>query len=92
MQVTEVRIFPEDRDKLRGYASITLDNCWMIRDLRIIRNESGWLYVGMPDKKQHDGTYREIAFPITTEARTMIEEAVLAEYRKIIGEREREAS
>jgi stage V sporulation protein G len=54
MQITEVRVYLEDRDDLRAYASITLDDCWMIRDLRIRRNGSGDLYVAMPSKKQHD--------------------------------------
>jgi stage V sporulation protein G len=87
MKITEVRIYPADR-AYSGYASITLDNCWMIRNLRIIRNDSGELYVAMPNKKQHDGSYREIAFPITAEARTIIEEAVLAAYRAIYGEQD----
>ena len=70
---------------LRSDASITLDDCWMIRDLKILRNNSGGLYVAMPNKKQRDGTYREIAYPITAEARAMIEEAVLTIYRAICG-------
>jgi stage V sporulation protein G len=85
MQITEVRIYPADHEELRGYASITLDDCLMIRDFKIIRNESGGLYVAMPNRKQRDGTYREIAYPINAETRTMIEEAVLTEYKKVIG-------
>jgi stage V sporulation protein G len=83
VQVTEVRIYPADEEELRGYASITLDDCWMVRDLKIIRSDSGGLYVAMPSKKQRDGTYREIAYPITAEARALIEEAVLTTYREI---------
>jgi stage V sporulation protein G len=86
MQITEVRIYPVDEDELRGYASITLDNCWMVRDLKIRRNGSGCLYVAMPSKKQQDGTYWEIAYPITAEARAMIEQAILTTYRAICGQ------
>jgi stage V sporulation protein G len=86
MQITEVRVYPVDEDELRGYASITMDDCWMIRDLKILRNDSGGLYVAMPNRKQRDGTYREIAYPITAEARAMIEEAILTTYRAIRGQ------
>jgi stage V sporulation protein G len=50
MQITEVRIYPADDGILRAYASITLDNCWMVRNLKIIRNDSGGFYVAMPSK------------------------------------------
>jgi stage V sporulation protein G len=85
MQVTEVRIYPVDEDELRGYASITLDHCFMVRDFKILRNDSGRLYVAMPNRKQRDGTYREIAYPINAETRRMIEEAILAEYNKLVA-------
>jgi stage V sporulation protein G len=83
VQVTEVRVYLEHGDTLRGFASITLDNCWMVRDLRIVRNSRGEFSVATPNKKQHDGTYQDIAFPVTPEARAMIEEAVLTAYRAI---------
>jgi stage V sporulation protein G len=85
VQVTEVRVYPADHDELRGYASITFDDCFMIRDFKIVRNDSGGLYVAMPNRKEKQGGYREIAYPITAEARGMIEEAVLAEYKKVNG-------
>jgi stage V sporulation protein G len=87
MQVTQVRIYPADEDELRGYASVTFDHCFMVRDFKIIRNDSGGLYVAMPNRKQRDGTYREIAYPINAETRRMIEEAIIDAYRKIIADR-----
>jgi stage V sporulation protein G len=60
----------------------------MVRDFKIIRNGSGELYVAMPNRKQRDGSYREIAYPITAEARVMIEEAILTTYKAICGQQD----
>ena len=73
MQVTEVRVFPVDEDKLRAYVTITLDHCFVIRDLKIIHGATGY-FVSMPSKKRKDGTYKDIAHPINNETRRMIEE------------------
>jgi stage V sporulation protein G len=63
--------------------TITLDSCFAIRDLRIIRNAAGYL-IAMPNRKQKDGAYRDIAYPINAETRRMIEEAIMAEYKKVV--------
>ena len=65
MQVTEVRVFPVDEEKLRAYVTITLDHCFVIRDLKIIRGTTGY-FVSMPSKKRKDGTYKDIAHQSTT--------------------------
>jgi stage V sporulation protein G len=85
MQVTEVRVFPVDEDKLRAYVTITLDHCFVIRDLKIIRGTSGY-FVSMPSKKRKDGTYKDVAHPINNETRRMIEEKIIAEYHKVVAE------
>jgi stage V sporulation protein G len=85
MKITEVRICPTDEDDLRGYASITLDRCFMVRNCKIIRNDSGGLYVAMPNRRQLDGTYQEVAYPITAEMRAMIEQAILNKYEAILN-------
>ncbi|HEX2242644.1 MAG TPA: septation regulator SpoVG [Gammaproteobacteria bacterium] len=85
MQVTEVRVFPVDEDKLRAYVTITLDHCFVIRDLKIIKGTTGY-FVSMPSKKRKDGTYKDIAHPINNETRRMLEEKVLAEYEKVAAE------
>jgi len=83
MQVTEVRVFPVEEDKLRAYVTITLDHCFVIRDLKIIRGTTGY-FVSMPSKKRKDGTYKDIAHPINNETRRMIEDKVIAEYQKVV--------
>jgi len=86
MQVTEVRVFPVDEDKLKAYVTITLDHCFVIRDLKIIHGTTGF-FVSMPSKKRKDGTYKDIAHPINNETRRMIEDKVLVEYDHALEER-----
>ena len=85
MEITEVRVFPVNEEKLRAYVTITFDQCFVIRDLKIIQGATG-LFVSMPSKKRKDGTYREIAHPINNETRRMIEEKIIAEYNKVVAE------
>ncbi len=84
MEVTEVRVFPVDEDKLKAYVTITIDNCFVVRDLKVIRGNNGF-FVAMPSKKRKDGTFRDTAHPLNNETREMIESKVLAEYEKEIG-------
>lgn len=80
MEITEVRVFPVEEEKLKGYATITFDNCFVVRDLKIIAGSSG-LFVAMPSKKRKDGKYRDTAHPLSTEMRQEIESRVLGTYR-----------
>ncbi len=84
MEVTEVRIFPVDEDRLKAYVTITFDNCFLVRDVKVIHGNKG-LFVAMPSKKRKDGTYQDIAHPINKETRAMIEEKVLGEYHRIVS-------
>ncbi len=85
MEITEVRVFPVNEEKLRAYVTITFDQCFVVRDLKIIQGTTG-LFVSMPSKKRKDGTYRDIAHPINNETRRMIEEKIIAEYNKVVAE------
>jgi stage V sporulation protein G len=87
MEVTEVRVFPVNEDKLKAYVTITIDNCFVIRDLKVIQGNNG-LFVAMPSKKRKDGTFRDTAHPLNNETREMIESKVLAEYEKEVGKTE----
>ncbi len=87
MEVTEVRVFPVDEEKLKAYVTITIDNCFVIRDLKVIKGNNG-LFVAMPSKKRKDGTFRDTAHPLNNETREMIESKVLAEYEREIGRME----
>jgi stage V sporulation protein G len=80
MEITEVRVFPvANEERLKAYATITLDNAFLIRDLRIINGNTG-LFVAMPSRKMKDGSFKDIAHPLNSETRQLIENKVLAEY------------
>ena len=83
MEITEVRVFPVTHrdDRLLGFATIILDDCFVVRDLRIIRGTGGY-FVAMPSRKRSDGTYSDVAHPLNPELRTKIEEHVIGEYHR----------
>ncbi len=83
MEVTEVRVFPVNEEKLKAYVTITFDDCFVVRDLKVINGNNG-LFVAMPSKKRKDGTFKDTAHPLNNETRRMIEEKVLAEYEREI--------
>ena len=56
MEITDVKVFTVDEDKLRAYVTITLDGCFVVRDLKVINGNTG-LFVAMPAKTRKDGTY-----------------------------------
>src|SRR6476660_5549042 len=85
MDITEVKVFPVDEEKLKAYITIVFDNCFVVRDLKIISGTSG-LFVAMPSKRRKDGVFKDIAHPLNQSTRTIMEktilEAYLAEIRK----------
>src|SRR5688572_264782 len=81
MEITEVKVFPVNEDRLKAYVSITFDNCFVVRDLKIINGTSG-LFVAMPSKKRKDGQFKDIAHPLNSETREMIERAIFEAYEK----------
>ncbi len=84
MELTEIRVFPVGEERLKAYVTITFDNCFLIRDLKIVLGNKG-LYVAMPSKKRKDGTYQDIVHPLNSETRALIEEKVFAEYNRKIA-------
>jgi len=85
MKITDVQISLRDADeKLKAFATVTLDECFVIRGLKIISSASR-LFVAMPARRKPDGSYQDIAHPIDVQARRMFEEEVLAEYFKVSG-------
>ena len=87
MQVTEVNVFPVNEEKLKAYVTITFDNCFVVRDLKIINGKDG-LFVALPSKKRKDGTFKDTAHPLNNETRDMIESAVLAAYEAALNSQE----
>jgi len=85
MKITEVRVSLREDAKLKAFASITLDDSFVIRGLKIIEGKTG-TFVAMPSRRRKDGEYQDIAHPINNDARAEMERIILDEYRK---ERER---
>jgi stage V sporulation protein G len=86
MSITEVKVYSaKDNGKLKAYATIVFDNCFIVRDLKIIEGLKG-LFVSMPSRRRKDGSFRDIVHPLNAETRKMIEDAVISEYNNIIKE------
>ncbi|HEX8822146.1 MAG TPA: septation regulator SpoVG [Archangium sp.] len=81
MNITDVKVYPVEEDKLKAYVTITLDHCFVIRDLKVIHGASG-LFIAMPAKRRKDGTYKDIAHPLNADTRNQMERAILSEYER----------
>jgi stage V sporulation protein G len=81
MNITDVKVYPVEEDKLKAYVTITLDHCFVIRDLKVIHGASG-LFIAMPAKRRKDGTYKDIAHPLNADTRNQMERTILMEYEK----------
>lgn len=79
MEITEVRVTLRDEDKLKGFANVTFDNAFVVRGMKIIEGNKGY-FVSMPSRKRPDGTHQDIAHPVNSEMRQMIEQRVLEAY------------
>lgn len=80
MKITDVRVkIIESESRLRGIATITFEESFVVHDIRVIEGENG-IFVAMPSKKTQSGTFRDIAHPINATMRKEIEDAIIAEY------------
>ena len=91
MVITSIRVFPVHEPKLKAYVTITLDDCFVIRDLKVIEGADG-LFVAMPSKRRKDGTFQDIAHPLNVEMRTYMERLILEEFAKSQAEQSAPAS
>ena len=80
MQITDVRVRKIEKEgKMKAIVSITLDNEFVIHDFKVIEGEKG-LFIAMPSRKAADGEYRDIAHPINSATRDMIQSVILSKY------------
>ena len=81
MNISDIRIrkVENDENKLRGIASITIDDCFVIHDIKIIEGKES-LFIAMPSRKTKEGEYKDIAHPINSETRQMLSDAILKAY------------
>ena len=81
MKISDVRIrfVKKDDSKLKAVASITIDDCFVVHDIKVIEGADG-PFIAMPSRKAADGEYRDIAHPINSGTRDMIQRVILSKY------------
>lgn len=86
MKITDVRVRKIEKDgKMKAVVSITLDDVFVVHDIKVIDGEKG-LFIAMPSKKTAEGEYRDIAHPINSETRDSIQKIILEAYEKALTE------
>ncbi len=86
MTITDIRVRKvASQNRMKGIASITIDDVFVIHDIKIIESDKG-LFIAMPSKKTPNGEFKDIAHPINTETREMIQEKVIAKYNETTEE------
>jgi stage V sporulation protein G len=85
MEITQVKVFPVEEERLKAYVSIVLDDCFLISDLKVIQGPNG-VFVSMPSKRKKNGEFKDIAHPLNRETRERMERRILSEYEKIRAE------
>ena len=89
MKITSVNVrkFEKEGSRMKGIASVVLDDSFAVHDIRIIEGDNG-LFIAMPSRKTSTGSYRDIAHPINPEVRTMFEEKIIEAYNNATDEPE----
>lgn len=88
MRITDVRLRTvknENELKLKAYADVTFEECFVIHGLKVIDGQKG-MFVAMPSRKMPDGEYKDIAHPITPELRKDITDSVIAKYKEVMSQ------
>ena len=86
MTITDVRIRKiASEGKMKAIVSVTLDNEFVIHDIKVIEGQNG-LFIAMPSRKTPDGEFKDIAHPINTETRESLQRSILDEYEKVKNE------
>lgn len=82
MKITSVNVRKVEKEgsRMKGIASVLIDDCFAVHDIRIIEGDNG-LFIAMPSRKTATGGYRDIAHPINPETRALFEEAILEAYK-----------
>lgn len=88
MKITSVNVrkIEKEGSRMKGIASVLLDDSFAVHDIRIIESDENGLFIAMPSRKTSAGGYRDIVHPINPEVRAMFEDAILSEYEKVSNE------
>ena len=85
MEITQVKVFPVEEERLKAYVSIVLDDCFLVSDLKVIQGPNG-VFVSMPSKRKKNGEFKDVAHPLNRETRERMERRILTEYEKVRAE------
>ncbi len=85
MEITEIKVYPANEGKLKAYATMVFDGCFIVRDMKIISSDKG-LFVSMPSRRKKDGSFKDIVHPLNAETRKLIEQKIIEEYKNVVGE------
>lgn len=88
MEISDVRIrmVNQQEGKLKAVASLVIDGCFAVHDIKIVEGEGG-VFVAMPSRKTPDGEYKDIVHPINTKTRELFKERVIDAYRSALEEK-----
>ena len=80
MQITEVKVHLMNEERLKAFVSVTFDNCFAVRNMKVVEGNKG-LILCMPSRKSSDESHKDLAHPITREFRSYLEQRVMAAYQ-----------
>lgn len=83
MDITAIRVHLMNEGKLKAFACVTFDNCFVVRNMKVVEGSKG-LFLCMPSRKLADGTHKDMAHPITQEFRKQLEDKIFAAYRQAV--------
>jgi len=86
MNISEVRINVSKGGKVKAFAQVVIDGSFLVGDIRVLEGKEGTVYVAMPSRRLRNGSFREVAHALNTETRRQLDEAILAEYRRVAGD------
>jgi len=85
MEITRVKIALSDDERIKAYATITIDDCFVIQGLRLTYSQKKGYFLFMPGRKRADGKYVDAVHPVNDETRQMIQDRVVAAYEKLLA-------
>ena len=80
MQITEIRIHLMNEERLKAFASVTFDDCFVVRNMKIVQGDKG-LFLCMPSRKMPDGTYKDMVHPVHQDFRSYLESNIMKAYQ-----------
>jgi stage V sporulation protein G len=86
MKITEIAISLRDEEKLKAFVNVTFDGCFVVRGMKVIKGNTGY-FISMPSRKATDGSFRDVAHPISNAFREELENQILQKYKEVLAEK-----